>query len=63
MPIGVRLLVQWAVHLHESVLKTAIVLMANAIDVIGVVIYWSVRIMFEMVIKPRFRQISGGGTS
>src|SRR5689334_8576281 len=61
MPIGVRVLAQWPVDLHESVLGTAIVfgVVANAIGVIRIVVHWSVRVMFAMAIKSRFRQIFG----
>jgi hypothetical protein len=45
--------------LHESVFGSAVILsvVADAIDVIGIIVHRPIRVVFEMIIIPGFRQL------
>lgn len=48
--------VERAIHLHESVLRTAVIfgVVSHAIDVVGVVVDCPSRVMLVVIVEPRF---------
>jgi hypothetical protein len=59
VPVSIGLLIQGPIYLHESVFGPAIVfgVVADTVNIIGVVIQRPVRVMFEVVVISGLGQL------